>query len=82
MMNHILQVQLQKLEHKTKFLRQFWKSFELDMEDVSMIKEEAIAERAALSVLKSGEAKGTSVEKVLIANEFLASSELMKEHKV
>lgn len=51
------------------------------MKDINIIKEESIAERAALSILKSNEAKGSSVEKILIANEFLASSELLKEYQ-
>jgi hypothetical protein len=41
-----------------KFLREFWNIFEVEKKDLSLIKEEALAERAALSVLKSGEAKG------------------------
>lgn len=44
-----------------------------------MIREETLAERIALSVLKSGEAKGTQVEKMLSLNEFAANKELLKE---
>lgn len=39
------------------------------------MKEEALAERIAVSVLKSGEAKGTSLERTLALNEFTASKD-------
>ena len=39
-----------------------------------MMKEETLAERVALSVLKGGEVKGTSAEKILVNNEFACSS--------
>ena len=43
-----------------------------------MIKEEVLAERVALSVLKSGEVKGTLTEKVLSHNEFTNASQMMR----
>lgn len=58
-MNLILYNQLQKLEHKSQFLREFWKSFELEMADIEVVKEETLAERVCLSVLKSGEVKNS-----------------------
>lgn len=42
------------------------------------MKEEALAERAALSVLKSGEIKGTQAEKVLASNEFASTNSLIR----
>lgn len=39
-----------------------------------MMREETLAERVALSVLKGGEVKGTNAEKVLINNEFSCQS--------
>jgi len=62
-------------------MREFWKSFEVEQNDFKLMKEEALAERAALSVLKSGEIKGTNAEKVLTQNEFAASSSLLKQLK-
>jgi hypothetical protein len=59
MLNIALNAQLKKLEHKVKFLREFWQNFELEKRDLTLLKEEALAERAALSILKSGEAKGS-----------------------
>ena len=38
-----------------------------------------MAERVALSVLKSNEAKGSSLERILGMNEFASSKELIKE---
>lgn len=46
---------------------------------MNLVKEEALAERIALSVLKSGESKGTTAEKLLGLNEFAASKDLLKE---
>lgn len=69
---------MQKLEHKAKFLRDFWKTFEVEKSELSLMKEEALAERVALTVLKSGEIKNTQAEKALISNEFSASNSLIK----
>jgi vacuolar-type H+-ATPase subunit H len=62
--------QMRKLEHKAKFIREFWQSYELERRDMQMAKEELLAERVALSVLRSGEVRGTPAEKVLSGNEF------------
>lgn len=59
-------------------MKEFWQNFEVEQKDLSYIKEEALAERVALSVLKSGEAKGTAAEKVLSSNEFAAPKDLIK----
>jgi hypothetical protein len=42
------------------------------------VKEETLAERVALSVLKSGEIKNTTTEKILSSNEFAASNSLLR----
>jgi hypothetical protein len=62
-----------------KFLREFWNIFEVEKKDLALVKEEALAERVALSVLKSGEAKGHQVEKILGLNEFSSSKELLRD---
>lgn len=79
MLNIVLYAQLQKLEHKLKFLREYWQIFEIEKRDLGLVKEEAMAERIALSMLKSGEAKGSSCEKMLGLNEFAASKEMLRE---
>ena len=56
---------MKKLQHKAKFLREFWNNFEVEKKDLLLIREETLAERVALSVLKSGETKGTVTEKIL-----------------
>jgi hypothetical protein len=61
---------MRKLEHKAQFMRQFWQAFELERRDIYLAREELLAERVALSVLRSGEVKGTQAEKVLSGNEF------------
>jgi len=74
-------MQLEKLENKTKFLRKFWNSFEHEMLDLAFIKEESLAERAALSIIKSGEIRGAISEKILTNNEFIASCNRLEELK-
>ena len=39
---------------------------------MQLVREELLAERVALTVLRSGEVKGTPVERVLANNEFSA----------
>ena len=43
-----------------------------------MAREELMAERVALSVLRSGEVKGTQAEKVLSGNEFSTLTSTMR----
>lgn len=74
-----MHAQLKKLEHKVKFLREFWTNYEVEKGDLSLIKEEALAERVALTVLKSGEAKGMTAENLLWMNEFGSGKELLIE---
>ncbi len=50
---------MQKLEYKAKFMREFWKTIDIEKRDLTIMKEENLAERVALSVLKSGEIRGT-----------------------
>lgn len=70
--------QMRKLEHKAQFLRQFWQSFELERRDIYLAREEILAERVALSVLRSGELKGTQAEKILSGNEFSTLTSTMR----
>ncbi len=69
---------MRKLEHKAHFLRQFWSAFELERRDLYLAREELLAERVALSVLRSGEVKGSQAEKVLSGNEFSTLSSTMR----
>ena len=50
---------------KAQFLREFWEIEEIEQRDLELLREETLAERVALSVLKSGEIKGTQTEKAL-----------------
>lgn len=66
MVNQALYAQLAKLEHKMKFLREYWNIFGIEKRDLNLVKEEALAERLALSLIKSGKVKGVpSLEKTL-----------------
>ncbi|CDW80830.1 swi snf and rsc complex subunit ssr2 [Stylonychia lemnae] len=78
-LNLAIYYQQQKLEQKAKFLRDFWKIFEVEQNDLALIKEESLAERVALSVLKSGEIKGTQAERILASNEFTASNQQIRQ---
>lgn len=70
---------MRKIEHKAKFMREFWKCFDLEKKDMSMVREELLAERVALSVMRSGEAKGSQAEKVLGGNELSALTSTLRE---
>lgn len=78
-LNLAIYYQQQKLEHKAKFLHDFWKIFEVEQKDLQLMKEESMAERVALSVLKCGEIKGTQAEKILASNEFASSNQLIRQ---
>jgi hypothetical protein len=69
---------MKKLGEKASFLREFWTCFESDRRDMQLVKEELVAERVALSVLKSGEVKGAQVEKVLLGNELSSMMSTLK----
>lgn len=70
---------MKKLEHKAKFMREFWQSFELEKRDMILTREELMAERVALTVLKSGEVKGTEAEKILMGNEFSSLTSTLRK---
>jgi hypothetical protein len=70
---------MKKLEHKAKFLREFWTSFELDKKDMELSREELLAERVALSVIRSGETKGTQTEKVLMSNDLTSMAATLRQ---
>ena len=44
-------------------MREYWQIFDVEKKDLNLVKEEALAERVAISLLKSGEAKGGVLEK-------------------
>jgi len=69
-LDDVLYHQMKKLEHKAAFLRQFWSGFDSERRELKLGKEELLAERVALSVLRGGELKGTPAERVLSGNEF------------
>ena len=71
--------QMKKLEHKARFLREFWSSFDLDKRDMELTREELLAERVALSVIRSGETKGTQAEKVLVGNDLTAVTSVIRQ---
>lgn len=56
-MNSIIYEQLQKVEMKFEYIRKFWGLFQLEKNDIQMQREECLAERVALSALKSGNYK-------------------------
>jgi len=70
--------QMRKLEYKAQFMRQFWQAFELERRDLYLAREELMAERVALSVLRSGELKGAPAEKILSGNEFSTLTSTMR----
>ncbi len=69
---------MRKLEYKAQFMRQFWQAFDIERRDLYLAREELIAERVALSVLRSGELKGTPAEKILSGNEFSTITSTMR----
>jgi len=71
--------QMKKLEHKAHFLREFWSSFDLDKRDMELTREELLAERVALSVIRSGETKGTQAEKVLVGNDLTSMASVIRQ---
>lgn len=71
-LDQVLYYQMKKMEHKAQFMREFWQTFELEKKDMQLVREELLAERVALTVLRSGEVKGTATERVLANNEFSA----------
>ena len=70
---------MRKLEHKAAFLRHFWSGFESEKREIKLGKEELIAERLALSVLRGGDLKGTPAERVLSGNEFSALTSTLRQ---
>ena len=70
-MNKIIFEQMQKLEMKFDYLRQFWQLIEGEKKDLQIAREESLAERVALSALKSGNYRNNeSIEKSLWQNQF------------
>ena len=78
-LDNVIYHQMKKLEHKAKFLREFWTSFELDKKDMELSREELLAERVALSVIRSGETKGTQTEKVLMSNDLTSMAATLRQ---
>ncbi len=78
-LDNAIYLQMRKLEHKAKFMRQFWQAFELERKDLYLAREEIMAERVALSVLRSGELKGAPAEKILSGNEFSTLTSTMRQ---
>ena len=70
-MNKIIFEQMQKVEMKFDYLRQFWQLIEGEKKDLQIAREESLAERVALSALKSGNYRNNeSIEKSLWQNQF------------
>jgi len=46
-LDDILYQQMKKLEHKAKFLRQYWQGFDSERRELKLAKEELLAERFA-----------------------------------
>lgn len=78
-LDNAIYYQMKKLEHKAHFMRSFWGSFNLEKCDMQLAKEELLAERVALTMLRSGEIKGTNTERVLSGNEFSTLTSTLKE---
>ena len=53
-LNSVIHAQLSKLELKFQFLKKFWAVYDLAHSDLQMMRAECLAERVALSALKSG----------------------------
>lgn len=77
-LDDVIYYQMRKLEKKSHFLRQYWSNFDLERRGLHLTREELLAERVALTVLRSGEVKGTSAEKVLTGNEFSIINSTLK----
>lgn len=80
-LNNMIFSQLSKLEMKFEFMKKFWTLYEQDKQDIKMVREECLAERVALSALKSSSANGmpTETEKQLWQNQFACSSQLLEQ---
>ena len=72
-LNKIIFEQLSKLELKFDHLSNFWSLYELEKKDLDMVREECIAERVALSTLKSGQFANQKQEKTLWKNQFVGA---------
>ena len=67
-LNNVLFCQLQKLEMKFEYLKKFKQLYDHELQDIRMIREECLAERVALSALKSQ--NQPTEEKSLWQNQF------------
>lgn len=75
-MNKILLEQLSKLELKFDHLSNFWNLYDLEKRDLEIVREECIAERVALSTLKSGQ--NQDKEKTLWRNQFAGAQDMLE----
>lgn len=80
-LNNVLFQQLNKLEMKFEYLRKFWTLFEQEKMDVQMAREECLAERVALSALKSSNtnAMPSEMERNLWQNQFSQGNQLLEQ---
>ena len=78
-MDNIIYDQMKKVESKAQFIRQFWQAFEMEKSDIQRVREEVISERVALTVLRSGDVKGSQTEKVLNGNELSSMNSTMRK---
>ena len=78
-LDNAIYYQMRKLEHKARFIREFWQSFEIEQRDMLLTREELLAERVALSVLKGGELRNTAAERALGGNEFSTAAATIRE---
>lgn len=68
-LNNVIYAQLSKVELKYQFLKKFWGVFDLARSDLQMVRGECLAERVALSALKSGKVD-KELEQKLWQNQF------------
>lgn len=65
---------------KFEYIRKIWGLFQLEKNDIQMQREECLAERVALSALKSGNYKqNQNLEKHLWQNQFASAKNLLEE---
>ena len=76
-LNKIIYEQLNKLELKFDHLSNFWSLYDLEKQDLDIVREECLAERVALSTLKSGQFANQKQEKTLWKNQFASAQDLL-----
>ena len=82
-MNKVIYNQMKKLKAQTEFISEFSEIYELQEEELNLAKEECLAERVAITMLKadisSGSTDSKAQQEVFATNEFAKTHGLIKE---